>query len=321
MIVLTNSPARKLQIVLGAAHTTTAPRVYAAWVDHTTTTYTPDAATVASNGTTQTDVVAAPGASTQRQIKSVLCRNVDTVPHVITFLLDDAGTDTQLFSATVPAGYAVEYTDGRGWSLRSDTGAEVMASTSLVARSGFGARHIGGSGLERWYYANCANATALTTGAPTANVLRALPFIAPERRARLDRIAVNVTTLLAGNLRVGLYRNTSPGGQNLYPGALLADSGDISSGTAGVKSYTISQDLDPGEIYWLAHVGSVAATLRCLAVGGVGPLLGVSSALGTASSAGVSVAHTFGALPSTFTAGGAEITAVPIPALAMRFSA
>ena len=82
MIILTNSPARKLQIVLGAAHTTTAPRVYAAWVDHTTTAYTPDAASVASNGTTQTDVVAAPGANTQRQIKALLTELVPRLRHI-----------------------------------------------------------------------------------------------------------------------------------------------------------------------------------------------------------------------------------------------
>jgi len=155
MIILTNSPARKLQVVLGAASVTAAPRVYAAWVDHTTTTYTPDAATVASNGTTQTDVVAAPGASTQRQIKSVSCRNIDTIAHTITFLLDDAGTDAQLFSAVVPVGYSAEYTDGRGWAVRSTTGAEVVLTPEVSPLNGFPAEfHKVGTAAEavgNWY--------------------------------------------------------------------------------------------------------------------------------------------------------------------------
>ncbi len=190
---------------------------------------------------------------------------------------------------------------------------------STIARDESSFRHTGGSGSEIWYIANLGNCTALTTGAPTANTLRALPFIAPARGGRLDRIACNVTTLLAGNLRLGIYKAISD--SNIYPGSLLAVSGDISSGTTGVKSYTIDLALNPGELYWLAHVGSVAATLRCMAVGGVGPIMGMTSALSTAPNAGYSVAHTYGALPSVFTAGGSVITAVPIPALAFRFSA
>ncbi len=190
---------------------------------------------------------------------------------------------------------------------------------STVSRSRDSFRHTGGSGSEIWYVANQGSALALTTGAPSANFLRAFPFIAPARGGRLDRIACNVTTLLAGNLRIGVYKAVSDA--NIYPSDLLADSGDISSGSATVKTYTVSLDLEPGALYWLAHVGSVAATLRCMAVGGVSSLLGMTSALSTAPNVGYSVAHAYAALPDPFTAGGVVITAVPIPALAYRFSA
>lgn len=188
-----------------------------------------------------------------------------------------------------------------------------------VARGDESFRHAGGSGLEMWYIANCVNALALTTGAATANVLRALPFVAPARGGTLDRLAFNVTTLLAGNARIGLYKNVSE--SNLYPQTLLFDSGDISTATAGVKTASLAQDLEPGALYWVAIVGSAAATMRALAVGGCSHILGTTNALGTAPTVGISVAHAYGALPATFTGGGAAITAVPIPALAYRFSA
>lgn len=182
--------------------------------------------------------------------------------------------------------------------------------------------HIGGSGLTSYAIAAMLSATALTTGAPTANVLRAFPLICPPRKGTIDQLAFNVTTLLAGNARIGAYRNADKAGQNLYPGALIVDSGDISTAAAGVKTYATSITFDPGELLWLTHVGSVAATLRCLGLAGIDvKLLGLGTALSTAPSLGISVAHAYAALPATFTAGGAFITAVPVPALAARFSA
>lgn len=182
--------------------------------------------------------------------------------------------------------------------------------------------HTGGSGISRYYVAGMGGATALTTGAPTANVLRAFPLRCPLRRGTIDLLAFNVTTLLAGNARIGAYRNADAAGQNLYPGALIADSGSISTGTAGVKTYATSISFSPGELLWLAYCSDAAATLRALAVAGCETdTLGLDTGMGTAPGIGYSVAHTYGALPATFTAGGAVISAVPLPALAARFSA
>ena len=76
---------------------------------------------------------------------------------------------------------------------------------------------------------------------------------------------------------------------------------------------------DPGELLWAVHVSSVAATLRCMAIAGIDTsILGLDTALGTAGGLGISVAHAFAALPSTFTAGGAVITAVPILTVTAR---
>lgn len=180
-------------------------------------------------------------------------------------------------------------------------------------------RQAGTTPLEMWYVANTGNATAMTTGSPSAGVLRALPFVAPARGGTLDRLAFNITTPVAGNARIGLYSNTSD--SVIYPSTLLFDSGDIGTGTGGFIAATCSVTLAPGAMYWVVHIGSVAATLRCLAVAGVSPLLGMPTGLGTAHNAGISATMTYGTLPSTFPSGGGTFSAVPIPALAVRFSA
>lgn len=184
------------------------------------------------------------------------------------------------------------------------------------------AAHIGGSIATVDYIANCSNSTALTTGAMTLNTLWAMPFVAPARGGVLDRIACEVTTLVAAqNLRIGLYENKADY-RDVYPGALLADSGNISMATTGIKSFGLTQALVPGRIYWVALVTSESTTqrMRGLAVGGVSHFLGMADTATSLLNLGINVAFTFGALPDPFTAGGAYVTAIPVPVLRYRFS-
>lgn len=184
--------------------------------------------------------------------------------------------------------------------------------------------HTGGAGLERWYAAGQVNATALTTGAPTANVLRAFPLIVPRRTFTWDRIAFNVTTFAAGNARIGIYKNVDDHA-TIYPGSLYFDSGSISTGTNGVKTATPALGFNGvstsyGHLAWLVIVGDAAPTVRCQSVGGMLPI-GNDNTLPTTPSVGLSVAHAYAALPGTFPAGAAEITAAPIPSIYVRYSA
>ncbi|MEA2701756.1 MAG: hypothetical protein QOE22_465 [Candidatus Parcubacteria bacterium] len=174
-----------------------------------------------------------------------------------------------------------------------------------------------GSTLNQWYTAEVTG-TALTTGAPAANTLFAIPFVI-SKITTIDQMAINVTTLGTGSTpRIGIYADNG----NLYPGALVVDAGTQSGATTGVKTYTtgLPVTLDPG-MYWLAYVtNATAPTIRTFAVASLVPILGYPSALGTAPNLGWSVAFTFGALPSTFTGGAAGVTAVPIPSVFVRTS-
>ena len=169
---------------------------------------------------------------------------------------------------------------------------------------------------DRWYCVGMVNSGELTTsGAMPANILRAMPLPVPMSRT-LDRIAINVATASAGLLRLGIYRDS-----NVYPSSLVLDAGTVDTETIGVKALTISQALTPG-LYWvvLVHDGTPAVTapLHFMSLLNV---LGVGSALFGNAGVGWTVSFTYAALPASFPTGATPITAVPVPAIFVRFSA
>lgn len=181
-------------------------------------------------------------------------------------------------------------------------------------------RHVsGGGGLVCQYAAGVVNGTALTTGSPTNNNLRALPFVSP-RGGTIDRIGIRVTTGGgAGSVaRIGLYRPTSR--SNLYPSALVVASGELDTNVTGLVSVAVSVPVREGDILWAAHLSGVAAaTLRIPAVAGLAPVFGSPDDPGGTVNIGITVALAYGALPATFTAGGTFLTATP-PGIFLRFS-
>lgn len=177
-----------------------------------------------------------------------------------------------------------------------------------------------GATADRRYYAGQVN--GLAGGTPTAltvGTLYAVPFISPRRGGVLDRLGCNVTTLGAGSsVRTGLYVNTSE--TVLYPAALLLDGGAIGSGTTGVKEATISQPLAPSTLYWAVYECSATApTISMLQAGGLWAVLGGAGTY-TAGNTGLTVAHTFGALPNPFTASATPQNGAQ-PTIGMRYSA
>lgn len=133
-------------------------------------------------------------------------------------------------------------------------------------------------------------------------------------------MAANVTTLGSGSsIRLGVYDSTSL--DDIYPLNRLFDSGALSSATTGVKTATATLTLQQGKLYWACYVaGTAAPTVRALAVAGCAPSLGLDAAMGTATGVGYTGAFTFGALPATYPAGQSALSAVPIPAIAMRLT-
>lgn len=190
--------------------------------------------------------------------------------------------------------------------------------------------HLKGTTANRVYVGGIARGTAFagtvnSTTLPAINTLWALPIIVPLT-TKFDEISFRIMTVSSagGVARAGIYRDNG----NCYPGSLIFDTGSIATdASASSKSTTITaavQILQPG-LYWAAwECGTAAPQLRVLQTINM-LLLGFDRDLGAVTNPGYgySVAHTFGALPNPYTAGGTLLTTTPaagnpIPAVGIR---
>ena len=108
------------------------------------------------------------------------------------------------------------------------------------------------------------SARVLGTTATTLNRMYALPFVTQHRRV-LSSIAVNLTGAGAAgsNARLGLYRNADD--DNLYPGALRADFGEVDFSSSGVKTIgSLTQVLEANHCHWFVYHAEDVRTVRAL---------------------------------------------------------
>lgn len=181
------------------------------------------------------------------------------------------------------------------WScLDASVGAAVWQAHPRVGGSNFG--YVSGN-----YYYGGVGTFGTNTFTAAANQLYAVP-IDVAFSVTLAAICIEVTTLAAGNVRMGVYRNSGA-----YPSTLVVDAGTADTGTTGFKEIVTTQVLTPGK-YWLASVFDATPTLRRLS-GLANPSSIQLGANQEADSVGdvrgrVIVAHTYGALPDPFTGSG-----------------
>jgi len=120
MIIL-DTVNRSLEIVLDAAPSAEFPFV-ASYVSVTASTYVPGTTTGVSNSTTAVTVVAAPGASTQRQIKLLTVRNGADASRILTLNYNDNTTLREIWKGTLDVGETLVYTDGEGLRVIDSSG-------------------------------------------------------------------------------------------------------------------------------------------------------------------------------------------------------
>jgi hypothetical protein len=184
-------------------------------------------------------------------------------------------------------------------------------------------RAVGTSPVERRYWAGqIFTSTATSTIAFAAGNLIALPYWSGHGGV-IDRLGCNVTTLGSGSsIRCSIYDNTSDG--NLYPNNLILDGGSISSASTGVKEWTTGGiSLPANQLLWFTYEASATVpTVTAIATAALWAILGSSNTYGSSLGIGWTVAHTFGASPSTFPAGGSVVgTGAAPPAIGIRYSA
>jgi len=132
MLVLTQT-TDNLQIVLGGNVTTNQLQCFASYRDVTVTTYTPGRNGVNTNNTTDVNLVAAPGSSTQRVVDFLSVFNADTVSSTVTIKLDANGTESIIWKGILQTGEKLQYTDDRGFSVLDTNGLTKTASFTNVA--------------------------------------------------------------------------------------------------------------------------------------------------------------------------------------------
>jgi hypothetical protein len=158
MIIL-DSTTKKLRAFTSATPTTDLT-FYVSYIDLSSLAVSNIAA---SNGTfdeTETDIVTAPGASTQRQIKYISIYNADSQIHTVTVVLDVSGANTILAQILLQPGYTLTYNNDGKWEIIN--GAQVMdegfllsgvvaePSTPAEDTMWFYAKKIGGRMFPKW---------------------------------------------------------------------------------------------------------------------------------------------------------------------------
>jgi hypothetical protein len=134
-VILLTATNQTLELVTSAA---TSTDVYVAFVDITTTTFAPGQQNANIASATTTAILAAPAASTQRQVKFLSVRNKSTTASQTVTLLHDTATVERSLTATLTlaAGEVLEYNDGTGFVVKNAAGQVKQTATDTIGQSG-----------------------------------------------------------------------------------------------------------------------------------------------------------------------------------------
>lgn len=129
------SSTDKIQVVLAGAVTTNQLSCVASWQDITSAGMTlPQSSSQApTNSTTDVDLIAAPAASTNRQVVHINIYNADTVAATITVKKDVSGTDYVLVKSLLQVGDTLQWSRESGWTILKVSSQESVVITNFIA--------------------------------------------------------------------------------------------------------------------------------------------------------------------------------------------
>jgi hypothetical protein len=135
-----DATTRTLEVLLDAAPATNQLPVVVTYADVSfggATPYLPASSNAVTNGTTAVTAVAAPAASTQRQVEELTVRNDDTAARVVTLRYNDNGTFRKILTPTLQPGETLEYTHAAGLrTLAADGSAKFTWAGPRIAQGG-----------------------------------------------------------------------------------------------------------------------------------------------------------------------------------------
>src|SRR3990167_6601642 len=195
MLLLTGT-SDLIQVVTGQAVTTD---VHASWVDNASGTITPGRTNTAISGATTTTVVGSPGASTQRNVQTLVVRNKHASSSVtITVQHTDGVTPVELVKLTLAAGEELQYIDGSGWAVLDTNGALKVTEAGAIATQ---ADMESGSSLTSFVTPGSHNITSIAdTGTGVVTITIATDF-SGTTYACVAQVQATATTSAVANAR------------------------------------------------------------------------------------------------------------------------
>lgn len=136
--MILDTTSKTLEVILAAVKTANDCEIFADWVDtQSGATFVPGSTLSLSNGTTAVTAVAAPAASTQRQIKSFSFYNADTANVALTVRIFDGAARKRIYVLTIAPGAALFYSQERGWQPPSVGLAPTMTKLFTVGSGNY----------------------------------------------------------------------------------------------------------------------------------------------------------------------------------------
>lgn len=264
----------KLQITTSS---TAAIDVHCSFVDRSSDglTITPGKQNTAISSAATTDVVAVPGASTVRNIKTINARNKDaSASNDLTVIYNANGTSYELFKATVRSGEHLEYIEGVGWFVISSDTAKFRtlklgsddAKTSTTPATVSGLTIATGVGTFIFEYFIVHQTAATTTGhkesvnhTGTVTAFNYWDEIVSATTTASDGVQDQDVILTTGgliNVNAGRAKSTAGLGAWVSGDTINADLLTI---IRGITTVTVDGNL---ELYWATEVAASASTVK-----------------------------------------------------------
>lgn len=221
--------------------------MYAAWADITTTALTPGASDAQVTTATTTVLVAAPGASTQRQIKGLSIANAHaSSSNVVTVEFFDGATATRLIAYTLLAGETLQWGEDVGFRVLDASGqvkSAVVADTELPAAAALADNTSNPTTTGLAAYMMCYDGSTWDRCLVSPNVAHDADASAANPLligCYSSAAAPTDVTADTENVRAWCLRNGARATQPTFAG-VLASAGNGVSGT-GVQRVTIASD-------------------------------------------------------------------------------
>ncbi|MDB5184445.1 MAG: fibronectin type domain protein [Candidatus Saccharibacteria bacterium] len=130
--MILDTTSKTIEVVLTAAPAANQLPIFATYADMTSSTFVPASSDTITTGTTAVTVVAAPAASTQRQVKSMTIYNADTAAATVTVRLKNSATVRIMVSVALQAGHTLQYGEN-SWTVINSVGNILQASQISAA--------------------------------------------------------------------------------------------------------------------------------------------------------------------------------------------